>query len=312
MHSRFQIQLVLFLFTIVSSPLWAQETLEQRVLKLEQRVQALEKAAGANTAVSGWRSKGQIKNTQVELMIMQGDWKGASYNDIGVLLQNVTQSFAPNLPDAKPLVIQVKNDPQYGPMTVYQRAPGGERIILLNTGGTSWAQYSYQYAHELCHALVMETEFKGEQKGCFWFDEMLCETASYYTMLRMTETWKSEPPYPNWTSFAPHLKGYVDDTMARYEREESLPADMTLAQWFRKNEEALIANATDRKKNSLVGKRILPLFEADPAQWNAILYRHEKPCSNFTEYLQNWYSVVPEKHKAFVKKIMDLFDVQTK
>lgn len=309
MHQRLLIPLALFLFTCVLGPLWAQETLEQRVLKLEQRVQALEKAAGAEASVVGWRSKGQIKHTPVELMIMQGAWDGASCNDIGALLQNMTQNFAANLPDAKPLVIQVKNDTQYGPMTVHKRAPGGERIILLNTGGTSWAQYSYQYAHELCHALVMEKEFKGEQKGCFWFDEALCETASYYTMLRMTETWKTEPPYPNWTSFAPHLKGYVDDTMTRYAREEALPADMTLAQWFRKNEAALIANSTERKKNALVAKQLLPLLVADPSQWNAILYRHEKPCEDFTEYLQNWYGAVPEKHKAFVKKILDLFEV---
>ncbi|MEI7945857.1 MAG: hypothetical protein WCJ02_04140, partial [bacterium] len=149
MHRCLLVPLVPLLFACASSPLWAQETLEQRVIKLEQRVQALEKAAGAGTSVSGWRSKGQIKMTHVELMIMQGDWAGASCNDIGALLQNVTQSFAPNFPDAKPIVIQVKNDPQYGPMTVHQRAAGGERIILLNTGGTSWAQYSYQYAHEL-------------------------------------------------------------------------------------------------------------------------------------------------------------------
>ena len=123
MHHRLQIPLALSLFTIVSSSLWAQETLEQRVLKLEQRVEALEKAAGANASVSGWRSKGQIKNTHVDLVIMQGDWKGATCNDIGVLLQNVTLSFAANLPDSKPSVIQVKNDPQYGPMTVFQRAP---------------------------------------------------------------------------------------------------------------------------------------------------------------------------------------------
>jgi hypothetical protein len=54
------------------------------------------------------------------------------------------------------------------------------------------------------------------------------------------------------------------------------------------------------------------LLEADPSQWNAILYRHEKPCADFNEYLQNWYDAVPEKHKAFVKKIMDLFDVKEK
>jgi len=309
MNRHLLIPAALFLFTCALCPAWAQETLEQRVLKLEQRVQALEKAAGADTSVSGWRSKGHIKNTHVELMIMQGAWDGASCNDIGALLQNVTQSFAVHFLDVHPLVIQVKNDAKHGPMTVYKRAPGGERIILLNTGGTSWAQYSYQYAHELCHALVMEKEFKGEQKGCFWFDEALCETASCYTMLRMTETWKTEPPYPNWKSFAPHLKGYVDDTMARYEREEALPVDMTLAQWFRKNEATLIANSTERKKNALVAKQLLPLLVADPSQWNAILYRHEKPCADFTEYLQNWHAAVPEKHKAFVKKILDLFDV---
>ena len=57
------------------------------------------------------------------------------------------QKWAPGLPFEN--VVVVKGDK--GPITLRQRNDRKEIVVRLDTRKTFWSQYSYQFAHELCH-----------------------------------------------------------------------------------------------------------------------------------------------------------------
>eukprot|EP00048_Salpingoeca_helianthica_P019838 m.245875 g.245875 ORF g.245875 m.245875 type:complete len:422 (+) comp39446_c0_seq1:152-1417(+) len=102
------------------------------------------------------------------------------------------------------------------PITLFKpREQDGATEVGLTSRETYWGQYSFQFAHELCHTLVGHTDagLRGRlahSVSCNdWFEESLCEMASLFTLRAMGRTWQVSAPYSNWTDFAPHLTAYA-------------------------------------------------------------------------------------------------------
>ncbi len=206
--------------------------------------------------------------------------------------------------ELKPIIVE----PTGGPVTLFARGPKGEYQIKLATGGTAWAQYTYQFAHELCHVLC---NYDDDPSRCKWFEETLCELASLFVLRRSAETWKEKPPYANWKNYAGSLSGYADARI----KEAPLPTGKTLAEWYKENADALAKNAVDRGKNTIAAVQLLALFEKTPAHWEAVTWLNTEKMTEahtFTEYLRAWRSNSPEKHRAFINDIAKAFGVELK
>ena len=137
-----------------------------------------------------------------------------------------------------------------------------------------------------------------------WFHETVCELASVFTLRRMAERWPTEPPYPNWGEYAGSLASYAHGYLSCEERQ--LPAGMTLAAWSQAEEESLRNDRYQRDKNAVVAYSLLPMFESDPAGWNAI---RRLPASSamLMDYLLEWHASVEPADKPFVKRILEAF-----
>ncbi len=137
-----------------------------------------------------------------------------------------------------------------------------------------------------------------------WFHETVCELASVFTLRRMAERWPTEPPHSHWADYAGSLASYADDLLSQVERQ--LPAGMALSTWLRSEEEALRKDRYLRDKNAVVAYSLLPIFEDDPAGWNAI---RRLPASSamLMDYLLEWHASVEPTDKPFVKRILDAF-----
>lgn len=61
-----------------------------------------------------------------------------------------------------------------------------------------------------------------------------------------------------------------------------------------------------RNKNAVVAYQLLPIFESDPAGWNAILKLPNFP-GGFRDYLVMWYSQVEEIDNPFMSRIIQRF-----
>lgn len=244
------------------------------------------------------------QHMQLELRIADEDWDGPAEETVRGVLQSTADELLPYFP-AESTPLQLEVHPKGGPIVLYDCTPDGWTVVRLNTGKFFWAQYAFQFSHELCHVLCRHDR---DPTGNDWFEESLCETASLFVLRRMGETWETEPPYDHWADFAPNLTQYAQDRA----NEASLSEGQTAAQWYAEHAEELHGSATRRELNRVIASILLPLFEESPDQWAAVAYINiESPKSPqpFAEYLAAWRRHCPEANRPFVDRIADEFGI---
>jgi hypothetical protein len=186
-------------------------------------------------------------------------------------------------------------------------------VVVLNTRDTAWCQYAYQFAHELCHIISRHELLRNNQNN--WFHEAICELASFFVLRRMADTWLTQAPVADGPAWAGHLRSYEKERRAEYRDKlqtgEKLEGKK-LGGWLAKHENTLRDNAIQlddkRPLNAVVAGELLPLFEADPQGWNAVL---ALPASAgyIAEYLPAWYRAVEPSEQQFVRRIAEAFDL---
>ena len=236
--------------------------------------------------------------------IIPGGWGDANVEDIRRVCLSAGGELWQFVPQQKRDPITVRYS-QEGPMVIYGQGDNGQRRVLLDVKGTYWAQFAYQFGHEVCHILC---NYREAENPNLWFEESLCETASLFAIRRMARTWRNDPPYPNWKSFAPALDKYARELID----ETAAPKNRTLAEWYEEHEQALRKNGTDRDKNRVVAVVLLRLLEREPTHWAAVTYLNQWDPTNalsFEQYLADWHRRVPKAHKSFVRDVAQLFEI---
>jgi hypothetical protein len=231
-------------------------------------------------------------------------WGDAGPGDITKVLQSAGESLAGLFLERKFPVLEVSRSSS-SPITLFQRGPAGEIRVKLDVEGRHWAQFAFQFGHEMGHIVCGYAEYPNPN---LWFEETLCETASLFVLGRMAESWKTRPPYPNWKDYATALKKYREERIAK----EQLPEGSSLADWFRGQQSALRKDGTQRSLNLKMAVAILPLFEETPERWEAVAALNSvrgDASRSFAQYLRDWSRSSPEKHREFIAKIAGRFGV---
>ncbi|MBT3636055.1 MAG: hypothetical protein HN531_03880 [Opitutae bacterium] len=234
-----------------------------------------------------------------EIRLVHEDWGSGNQADVLAVLRSTARQLFPYAEryDWNPINVGRSSD---GPIVLFRRGDLGEYLVNLNTGDRYWAQYAFQFSHEIGHVLCGFRE--GEQSN-HWFEEMLCETASLFALRKLSEEWKRNPPYPNWKSFAKSLEEYAQERIDR----QPWPKELSLADWYAKEKNLLIEEANNRDRNLMVAIRILPFFEKNPAGWAACFALNKKKGKekrSFETYLRDWHeSCQTDEHRGFVQKI---------
>ena len=243
----------------------------------------------------------------LRIIIEPGGWGVARLNDITRLLEDVASHLDRLLRTPFTGVIRVRQAPDHArtPRIFYRSSPEEPFVIQLTAQNRRWSQYSFQFAHEFCHALTNYEEIGANPNN--WFREAISELASVFTLRRMAERWPHSPPYPNWASYAGSLASYTEERISR--PEVQLPANVTLSEWLSSHEEILRQDPYLRDYNSLVAYILLPIFESDPTGWNAIR-RFPTSRGSLADYLSDWYSLAEIPDKSFVRRIAAAFDIQ--
>jgi hypothetical protein len=246
----------------------------------------------------------QDRREPLVIRVASEGWGSAGTGDVAKVLQSAGEALAASFPDRKFPPIEVSRS-STTPITLFQRGPTGELRVKLNVEGQYWAQFAFQFAHEMGHIVCGFEEYANPN---LWFEETLCETASLYVLGRMAESWKTRPPYPNWKDYASSLKKYRDDRLAK----TALPEGMTLADWFPTQEPALRKDPGLRELNLKMAAAILPIFEEAPERWAAVAtlnaVRGDKS-RTFAAYLRDWSASSPGKHREVIAKIAVSFGV---
>jgi hypothetical protein len=236
---------------------------------------------------------------------VSGDWGDGSTDDVHAILQSCAENLLRYCPERRLGTILVR--PHEGvPITLFEKGPAGEYQVLLSAHDAYWSQYAYQFSHELVHILSNYDRRKTGRN--LWFEESLCETSSLFTMRKMAVSWKTKPPFPNWSGFASHLDQYVDTLLAP--RRRRLPPDRTMAQWFHEHEPSLAQQRELTPDSQLVAVYLLSIFEDEPTGWESLTWINLGPHDSeidLRDYLQGWKERVPERQRAFLGKIQKLF-----
>jgi len=232
----------------------------------------------------------------------------ASQRDIRAVLDSTGRELWRYFPDyeIEPLVV---TRGRQGPITLFRRNDRGEIVVKLDTGETYWCQYAYQFAHEFCHVLC---GFDDDYAGNKWFEETVCETASLFAMRAMARAWKDDPPYSHWRDYRDALRSYADNVQR--ERHEVFPlVRHGLPEFYRLHRETLAANSCQRDLNGAMSLVMLQLFEQEPTRWEAVRWLNSAPSpqgQTFQQYLKQWHSAVPPRHREFVRQVAELYGIE--
>lgn len=244
---------------------------------------------------------------QIVIRVVEGGWGDADVKDIEAVLHSTAKELLKYFPNKS---LQIRVEHGASPITLYRRGSNGEYIVRLSVEGTYWAQFAYQFSHELTHVLARHEDTK-EDRNHQWFEESLCVTASMFTLRQMAITWRTSAPYSNWKNYASALRRYADNEMS--ERGRQVPSNMTFASWYKETESELESEDVDspeaRNKQFVVASQLLPIFEKNPDSWESVSYLSVRKTdgSYLQNYLNNWYRSAPEKHKSRIREISYLF-----
>ncbi len=241
----------------------------------------------------------------VTIRVEHGVWGEATTTDIKKVLDSVADELLANVSSVPQVSITVRHDVR-GPRTLYARGPSGEFVVWLNVVDRRWAQFSYQFGHELNHVLSINR--KNSTTPNQWFEESVGEAAAIFALSKMADSWHIDPPYPNWQSYSVSLRTYAQDRLV--ENHRKLPAGQTFVRWFQLNEPSMRIDPYLRAKDELIANQLLGYFENYSGSWDAVTYLNRtKPTKDqtFSQYLGNWHRDAPARHRPFIKEVGRLF-----
>lgn len=239
------------------------------------------------------------------LRVRQTGWGEVTPEEIQNLLTDVTKQLLQHVQVEHDGTINIEPGSADYPEVRYRNFFSDPYMVLLSARNRSWSQYSYQFAHELCHILSNYERLRLPQNK--WFHECLCELASIFVLRQMALTWQVSPPYRNWASYSAALASYAADLIAQ--PANALPPGQNFQDWLRLNEPGLRADPYQRTLNRLVAVRLLPSFEQTPGIWRAIPFLPNST-ADLQLYLEEWASACPESDRIYVQEVKAaLFDL---
>lgn len=252
------------------------------------------------------------KEMGLRVDVLGGGWGGARPEAIETVLYAVADELLSRMPkklNAPIVVTHTENTP----VALYERGPAGEYQIHLHARGENWHLYAYEFAHELCHILSNydENAEPGGARYNQWFEETLCETASLFVLKNLAKDWEGAPPAPQWSDAARKMHRFFDHLIAEGHRQ--LPEHTPLVAWLNENEEDLRHDPYRRDKNEVVANLLLPLFQDNPQNWDALSYLNldsGDAKDSLADYLRHWYQNAPLGHKHFVAGVLTLFHLE--
>ncbi len=236
------------------------------------------------------------------IQVLHDEWN-APRGNVQALLESAARQIHRHFEQLEWPPIEVyRSRPQ--PITIHRRGAQGQVRIGLTPQGLYWAQYAFQFGHELGHLIAghLKTDRRHENS---WFEEAVCETASLYVLRAMYHDWEANPPYPNWKDWRGNLLDYARKRLD--EPDHRLPDGQDFPAWYRENEEKLLEHTSHQGAPTvIVARHLLPVFESDPAGWQAVAYLRcgeVNPHGPLEALLPAWRDACPDALQGFVVRV---------
>jgi hypothetical protein len=246
------------------------------------------------------------------IRVTDGDWGKASARDIEILLNRVAAELLRHFPGRQldPIVVSHSRS---GPVVLYQKSPKNEYQVYLAAQDERWAEYVYEFSHELVHILAnYQYHAPPHEARHQWFEETLCESASLYALKKFSLSWEQAAPRPGWHDYAPAFHRFTQRALTEPHRQ--LPANMTFLEWFQQNGAKLTGNPHRRNENELIANLLLPVLEQNP-DWRALAYlnlEQSEHGASFYHHLMGWHKNTPAANRELVAETLKIFHFHEK
>lgn len=176
-------------------------------------------------------------------------------------------------------------------------------FIVLTTDIEYWAQIAYQFAHEMCHRVILNDV----SQNLRWLEESICEMSSYYFLPKISKYWKriainkmtsdQKLYYPNFTSYVEtdcqKAKAFDISRLCQTPQNELL--------------KQLIENPYMRAENAHIANSMLPIFKEYPSTWHAIPYLAMLSSNQtFPDALKEWIKLAPPESRTGLQELAQL------
>jgi len=237
----------------------------------------------------------------MNIILDQYGWGEANPRDLQTLLCCVQKEFADvgvNVPET---VCVFPSDEDF-PRALSERGPKGEHQIYLSSRDRKWNKHAYQFAHEYCHVFTKHFKTPVEHSNR-WIDEVLCEVASHWCLLRFSEKWISNPPYEAWREYAQYHKDYSDSMMSD---RHDISGHSNIKVWFSGQLCSLRSDSTQRGKNRTIANVFLPQFTEKPELWKLAQSLNDCESTSLTseDYFREWST--NSGNSKLVQELIDL------
>lgn len=242
---------------------------------------------------------------------IESEWGNANPVDVKAVLDSASEVISAYVGNRSLGTVIIRNDSK-GPISLYERGPNNEYIVMLDVKGRYWAQLAYQFSHEMCHLLTNYDLAPNNITRQQWFEESICEAFSLFVLKKMADQWETEAPYPNWKSYAVELERYADEMLGQEHRSFTT----NLSQWYQKHRDTLEGNpyAEERRLNEKFATHLLQLMDNQPGQWGVLNYLNlgeDTGDRSFARYLSDWYLHAPTQYQTTVAKIQQMIGGNT-
>ncbi len=211
------------------------------------------------------------------------------YENLVYTLDSVVHVFKDQFPSRYFKTLTVSNPSPIGNPIIYNT----KNIIYLNVNPLKLDQAAYQFAHELCHYLIPEAV----ALNLWWFEESICETASYFFLPKVTEYWYQ-------TNLTKNNKAYL---FTKYAVRDSKKA----CKFNLHHEDEILnleRNCYQRNKNAYIANLLLPIFNKYNKTWLAIPYLCKIPSGlTLKKALNEWIILSPPVCRLGLVSIYNLF-----
>ncbi len=183
-----------------------------------------------------------------------------------------------------------------------------KQIIITSPPG-DWNRVAYQFSHELCHAVIpsdVPDKFR-------WFEESICEMASYYVLPEVGKYWRSSGNFFKYYESKTKNKQFYFYTFSQYVKKDKqkaipFPVDKLFSNEYRHLLESMTINPEQRGYNAQVAQTLLSVFNQHPDTWHFIQFLPKMDSSlSFREAIKGLFSLTPEDSHPGLNLILETF-----
>ncbi|MCK5829785.1 MAG: hypothetical protein KAH20_05740 [Methylococcales bacterium] len=242
-----------------------------------------------------------------------GGWETAGVHNIEAITLSSARSLLENIPGISLDPILLTNKGEFGPPPIvyFNRGPNNEYNVDVSVGGARWAQLVYQFSHEFMHIVSNYGNTPGDANQ--WFEEALCETAAMHSVNRLSEVWKTNPPFESLQGYSQLMENYFNDfilnEVEKAKTEFFKPGD-TIATWYQREKQSLRDDAGQRNKNRIIANEIFLFFSESPDRWRSVKYLNLGNSGgdiSLEAFLEEWKNNSPDDLKYVAETISGWF-----